>query len=264
MAHGLTEIFAAVGGHEDDALVLEVDFLQQLVPELEIRPHRMVQGINDRIARDENLLCRHILCQEVPLGSLRGGKVQGGDAARELAVHFLRERAVDIVGAEACLHMAHGNLVVVGSQRSGKGGGSIAMHQHDVRLLLLQDLVQAHHGLGGNVKEGLSCGHDIQIVVRFDLEEVQHLVKHIPVLGRHRHHGGDFLRVLLKLQHDGCHLDGLRAGAEYSHHLDFLVCHKYHLSPIDKGREQTCLQRDSLYIFAPNALSCNRKRGAPA
>ena len=78
--------------HENDTLVREVDVLQQLVLECEIILHRVMQRIDDRIARDEDGLFRHVFRKQVRFARRRRREVQVCDAARELAVHFLRER----------------------------------------------------------------------------------------------------------------------------------------------------------------------------
>ena len=130
------------------------------------------------------------------------------------------------MGAEPCLHMAYGNLMVVGCQRTGKGSGSITMHQHDIRLLLLQYLVQPHHGPGGNIKQGLPGCHNIQIMVRLNLKQIQNLVQHIPMLGSNSYHRHNLVRMLRQLQHNRCHLDCFRTGAEHSHDLNLLSHHK--------------------------------------
>ena len=64
-----------------------------------------------------------------------------GQDPGQLAVDFFRERPVFIPGAEPGLHVAHGNFQVKGRQGRHKGGGGVAVHQHQVRLFLAQDLL---------------------------------------------------------------------------------------------------------------------------
>ena len=118
-----------------------VAFLQQFILELEIILDRMMQGIDNGVACDENAFRLDILCQQVALRSLRRGKVEIRNAACKLAVHLLGEGAVLVMGAQACFHMAYCRLMIVGSQGTSKSCRGIAMHQHDIRLFRLQQPV---------------------------------------------------------------------------------------------------------------------------
>ena len=56
MTHWLTQVFPTMGGNQDNPLVLEVNFLEHLVLKLEIIPYSLVQGINNSITGNKDLL----------------------------------------------------------------------------------------------------------------------------------------------------------------------------------------------------------------
>ena len=91
-----------------------------------ILAHRCFQGVDDRVARDEEAV-GHALLQEVLAVIFRGAEIEVGDGRNELAVHFLREGRILIVGAKARLHMADRHLVVKGRERTGKRRARVAV-----------------------------------------------------------------------------------------------------------------------------------------
>lgn len=89
---------------------------------------------------------------------------------------------MDVARAQARLDMAYRDSLVVGSQCTGHGGGRIAVHQHQIRLFHRQHWAQALQHVRGEVREILPRLHHIQIVMRLDLEPIQHMIEHLPVL----------------------------------------------------------------------------------
>ena len=122
--------------------------------------------------------------------------------------------------------MADRRLMVVRRERARERRRRVAMHKHDVRLFLRQHAIKAVHRLRRDVEERLPFRHEVQVIVRRDVEQPEHLVEHLAMLRRDRHDGRDFVWMLLELQHDGRHLDGLRTRPEDRHDFDFLLFHK--------------------------------------
>ena len=112
--------------------------------------------------------------------------------------------------------MAHGDLVVKGRQRPGKGGGGIAVDQDHIRLQGVNGLVHAQQALAGNGGQGLAGSHDIQVPVRLQVKDFQHTVQHLAVLGSHAAKALN-LRPGSQFFYQGTHFDGLRPGAEDAH-----------------------------------------------
>ena len=106
-------------------------------------------------------------------------------------------------------------------ERACKRGRGIAVHQHDIRLRLFKNEIQTMQRLLSNHSERLTTFHNIEIIIGLDLENIEHLIEHLPVLRGDAHNA---LRVLALLQRtdERRHFDGLRPGAEHRHYLDFI------------------------------------------
>ena len=193
----------------------------------------MVQSINNRISRNKNFILRSIFHQKIALRGRCRSKMEVRNRSREMTVHLLRERGVLIMRAKSCLDVSHISLMIVRRQSSREGGRCITVHKHDIWLFLRKNLIKSCHGAGGNIEKRLSCRHYIQIIIRLYPEKIQHLIKHLTVLCRDRHHRDDFIRVLCKLQNHRRHFNSLRAGAKHGHDLYFFICHS--LSPPFNG-----------------------------
>ena len=113
--------------------------------------------------------------------------------------------------------------MVIGSQRTGEGSGGIAVNQHYVRLFLRQHLIQSVHSSSSDVKQSLTGSHNIKVVVRLNIEEIQHLVKHFTMLGSNGSNRDYLVGMLHQLQYNRSHLYCLRTGTENSHYFKLLV-----------------------------------------
>ena len=162
----------------------------------------------------------YIFLEQIGLGRRCRCEVDGCDGTGQLAVHFFREGRIDVPCPQTGFDVAYRDLLVVRGQGAGKGRRRVAMDQDQVGLFLGQDVFQAHEGLGRNVVQRLPLGHDIQVIVRCNLEEIQYLVEHLTVLGRNGDDGLDPVGMFLQFQYDRGHLDGFRPRTEYSHYLD--------------------------------------------
>ena len=232
------EVLATVAGDEDelasvvktgDVVACGLEHIDLLIGQglvaLELLDHHM-EGIDDSVAGDEDLALR-LLFEEVLLAEGRGGEVVGGDAAGDLAVHLLGPGAVDVVGAEAGLHVAHGNLLVERSEGSGGGGGGVAVDQHHIGLALLEHVAHTGEHAGGDVVQVLSLLHNVEVEVGLHLEDAQHLVQHLAVLSRHAHNRLKLLRIFLELLHQRAHLNRLRPRSKHKHYFFHWFIYRY-------------------------------------
>ena len=122
------------------------------------------------------------LVEKIFLGLGGGGEIKLRDDGDRLAVKLLGEGAIDIEGPQPRLHVPHRDLQIEAGQGGNKGGGGIAVDQHNVRLDLLQHALDPLQNVGGNIKKGLLILHNGKIVVRLHLEGLQHLLQHLAVL----------------------------------------------------------------------------------
>ena len=187
--------------------------------------HGGAQGVDAGVAGDPDLGLGLALAEQVLLAGLRGGEVVLAHDVDGLAVELLRPGAVDVVRAQAGLHMPHGDLQVEARECGGEAGRGVAVDQDDVGFLVLEDRLELEQHVARHVEQRLARLHDRQVVVGSHTEDAQHLVEHLAVLARHGHDGLELIRARLQLVDERAHLDCLRAGAEDEH--DFF--HPYFL-----------------------------------
>ncbi len=136
------------------------------------------------------------------------------DRAGQTAVDLLRERIRSVVGAQPRFDVPDGDLAVEGREAADERRGRVPLDEHHVRADLAEDMVQCLDGVLRDLGQGLPGAHDVQIVVRRDLEDVQDLIQHLPVLrGRDRHHAKE---PLFRPEADDhrSELDGVGTGPE--------------------------------------------------
>ena len=78
--------------------------------------------------------------------------------------------------------MADGDLLIEASKSRHERGGGIAVNENHVGLHLVQHRTDAIQNIGRNIEQRLPCLHNGQIIVRNDLERIQHHIQHLAVL----------------------------------------------------------------------------------
>ena len=138
------EVFAAVSGDEHEAASAReaadvVACLTEVILDVCAQacvglyaPDYPMEGIDDGVARDPDVVCRDVFGQQVVAAQRRGGEVAGGQARGELAVHLLGPGAEDVVRAEAGLDVPDRDSGVEGGQGCGHAGRGVAMDKYDV------------------------------------------------------------------------------------------------------------------------------------
>lgn len=213
--HGLSQVLAAVRRDEDEARALRP---VELGVGIAIA-NGGTQCVDAGVAGDPDPGLGFALGEEVLLAGLRGGEVILAHDVDGLAVELLRPGAVDVVRAQAGLHMPHGDLQVEASERRGEAGRGVAVDQDHVGRLVLEDGLELEQHVARHVEQRLARLHDRQVVVGSHIEDAQHLVEHLAVLAGHCHDGLELIHTRLQLVDERAHLDCLRAGAEDEHYL---------------------------------------------
>jgi len=144
---------------------------------------RQQQRVDDRVARHEDGLRRHPLPEEVVPADLRRREVQPGQVCRQYPVHLFRPGRQLVAGPEPGLDMAHGDPMIEGGQRRRKDRCRVALHQDQVGLFLREVPVQSENRGHGEACQGLVRAHEVQVRIGLDVEGLQDLVEHLPVLG---------------------------------------------------------------------------------
>lgn len=222
--HGLAQVLATVRRDEDEARALRPLELGVGIASA----NGGAKGVDSRVAGDPDLRLRLALVQKVLLAGLSGGEIVLTHDVDRLTVELLGPGTVDVVRAQACLDVAHGDLKVKARERRGEAGRGVSMDQDDIGPLALEDGPELEQHVARNVEQRLARPHDSQVMVGRNIEDAQHLVEHLAVLARHGHDGLELLLARLQLVDERAHLDCLRAGAEdehdFFHYRSFLMC----------------------------------------
>lgn len=227
--HGLAQVLATVRRDEDEAGALRP---LELVVGIAIA-NGGAKGVDSRVAGNPDLRLRLALVQKVLLAGLSGGEIVLAHDVDRLTVELLRPGAEDVVRAQARLNVAHRDLQVEARERSGEAGRGIAVYEHDIGLLVLEDRLELEQHVSRNVEQSLSRLHDGQVVGGFDVEHAKHLVQHLTVLTGDRHHRVELVGARPQLVYERAHLNGLRASAEDEHNFFHISLSKQ----VDSRRE---------------------------
>jgi hypothetical protein len=109
------------------------------------------------------------------------------------------------------------NLLVEGGKTADEGRGGVSLDEHRVRALGLEERRQTVERARRHRGERLARRAEVEVVVRDDPEQIEHLREHLAVLPRHDDDGLEVGRPL-ELRDHGGDLDRLRTGAEDRHH----------------------------------------------
>ena len=140
------------------------------------------------------------------------------DDAGNPPVHFLRKGRIQIARTQTRFDVPHPDPAVKCRHGGGHDRRRIPLDQDKVRILAPQDFIDAQDHPCRQLGQGLVRLHDVQIDVRLDMENPQHVVEHLPVLGRYAHPRAD-LRMLLHRAYDGRKLYGFGTRPENDQYL---------------------------------------------
>ena len=210
------EVFPPVGGQQQEALVRpEICRHRDGISMID----RISQGVDNGVPGDKNAIPGDAFPQQMLPAQRSRGKEQIAQPICQLSVHFLRKRAVFVVAAQARLHMPDRDLMIVGCKRGGQAAACVPVHQYKVRANNPDNLLHpSQHGICDR-GQALSLPHDVQVIVRRQTEDLQHLVEHLPVLAGHTNRTSN-VRTFLQFFDQRRHFDGLRPGAEYAEHTN--------------------------------------------
>ena len=180
LAHRLAEVFAAVRGDENEAIV--TDPIESLV--MIVLVDGGFQSVDSGVAGDEDFLVFVEIFFEMFGANFGGSKKIFGDTVDDLAVDFFRKWRMDVISAEAGFDMADRNLLISGSESASHSGRRVAMNKHDVGPLFNKNFLDAGQSGGGDMRKGLVRAHDVKVVVGSDVENFENLVEHVAMLSR--------------------------------------------------------------------------------
>ena len=108
--------------------------------------------------------------------------------------------------------------VEAGEGACGRGSG-VAMNEDYVWATLHEDVTQTGEDACCDIGEVLTLLHDVEVVVRLDIEDGEHLVEHFAMLTGDAHDGFELSISLLKFLHKRTHLNGLGTSAKNEHYF---------------------------------------------
>ena len=233
MFHCFTVVLSAMCRDENHAAVLIVQLIEGVITEYKIRIDRRVNCIDNGVAAHNDTL-RNALCCQILAVALGRRKVQLGNLAGQLSVHFLRKRRILVKRAQTCFYVSYRNFMIERSQCTCKRRRCIAVNQNDVRLCFIQHLIQSDQRFCRNGCQCLARLHNVQIIVCLQMKNVHDLIQHLTMLRRDAHDGFYTIRAL-QLVHQRSHFNGLRPCAKDCHYLNCLhcqilrdpMCHRY-------------------------------------
>ena len=109
--------------------------------------------------------------------------------------------------------MTNRDLLVKRSQTSGKRRSGVALHQDQLRWIGLKVFPQPLQRSTSDMGQGLPGGHQIEILIRLEMEQIHHLTHHLAVLTGQDNTGLQCITGL-KRPDDRSQLDRLRTRSQ--------------------------------------------------
>ena len=201
-----------MGGREDERVI--ADELDQVIGDRWVLRDDVVQRVDHRVA-DHVHVVRDAFVGQVLCRPGRRGEVPAGDDARRSPVHLLGERELQVVRAEAGLDVGDRDVPMEGGDGRRKRARGIALHDDRLRAVFVELLADPADGAAQQVVERLARAHELQVLIEFDPEQVEHGIDELHVLARSDHDGRQ--PDLAESSDHGSELDGLRSRAKEDH-----------------------------------------------
>ena len=135
-------------------------------------------------------------------------------------VGLLGEGRVDVSAAQPRFEVGDGDLPVECRDRCGHHGRRIALDDDGIGAVFVEDGVYSRDDAAGDAVERLVVGHEVEVDVGDDVEDLIDLVEHFTMLGGDDDDWGEPGMGFEGLDHRG-DLDRLGAGAVDDHDLRF-------------------------------------------
>ena len=114
----------------------------------------------------------------------RWGKMQVGCYRGKATIDFFRIWMPLVQRPQASFHMTESNLPIESEQGSGNDGGCITNCQHPIWFKIRKNGIKMREDGCAQFCKGLIVPHQVKIILRFDLKQLQHLIEHLPMLSR--------------------------------------------------------------------------------
>lgn len=93
------------------------------------------------------------------------------------------------MSTETCLYVTYRNLCIECSKGSCGRGSSVSMYKHYIRTALFEDVTQASEHTYGHIGKILTLFHDIEVIIRLHIKDMEYLVEHFTMLPSNTYDG---------------------------------------------------------------------------
>ena len=139
-----------------------------------------------------------------------------GDNVSNSPVHLLWKWPPLVARSKAGFDVPERAPVIERLHRRHEHRGGVPLREHPVRLHYAEDVVKATEQVGGQLRQALIRLHQVQLVMRLNSKQLQHLIEHLSMLSHRTDHRPNVFGVTFELLDDRRHLDSLRPGAEHT------------------------------------------------
>src|SRR5699024_6792017 len=98
-----------------------------------------MQGIDDSVADDMDLLIRNAVCQQVAARDHRRRQMHASDLRDDLAIRLFWEWRADVTASKPRLQLPHRNLAVECRNRGSHDCRRVTVHDYRVGSVLFED-----------------------------------------------------------------------------------------------------------------------------
>ena len=195
-------------------------------------------------------------------GPLRRREIGAGDDVDDASVHLLRERPVQVPGAQAGLDVPDGDAAVEGGDRSAHRRGRVALDEEPVGPALRQQRIERAEDPRRELARGLVVAHQVEIDVGRQVEQLEDLVEHLAMLRGRAEDDVEAVRLRAQPLNHGRHLDGL--GPRPHDHDEARACHALGWSGAGMPRSRPARERAAASAAAGTGVSSVRNRSRPS
>ena len=93
------------------------------------------------------------------------------------------------------------------------------MYKNKIRFDNSENIAHPCQHAGGNIIEILTLFHDVEVIIRHNIKQLKHLVKHFTMLSGYSNYGFECIGMLFKFLYQGSHFNCFRSGTEDNQNL---------------------------------------------
>ena len=127
------------------------------------------------------------------------------------------------MGAEPCLYVTYRNLCIECCKGSCRRSGGVTMNKYYIRSALFEHITQTDKDTCGYVGEVLTLLHDIEVVIRFHIEDLEYLIEHFAMLSGNTYYCLKILCMLLEFFYKRTHFNSFGTSTKDKHNSFHII-----------------------------------------